>query len=407
MLRRQAAKRTNRRWRVSDWLFAETDGQPLFVAGKRFKALVADGLLHHNRGYRHAGESAGAKFATQSAGSRIVQGVQEIIKGWLARISDPARAIVAAVSVLSQQATFRHLCQVAGLDPELHAIDALDDLLGKQLLQEADSALALPHPDPIYSFSHQKASEVVYAEASVTPPAATGVRSRRLHLVATPAADLAYHALHAGCRPRPFAIASSPATRRWRTLPFAWPLRTTKERGRLSNKAGGRRNFPVQTGRPSTGLCGVSMRLTEAWPKAQQIYETMISLPRCWEPLRDRVPGAQSSGNGAPQWAERPGARVARYSGTSAAGGRTERRPARVGRNRMESLIGRNPCARCKLALHHSERAVAIAQELGHPHLLARCLTSTAQAYSFLRQWDKALPYVLRLTRCTSLTAIW
>jgi hypothetical protein len=37
-------------------------------------------------------------------------------------------------------------------------------------------------------------------------------------------------------------------------------------------------------------------------------------------------------------------------------------------------------------ALHHSQRALAIAQELGHPHLLARCLTSTAQAHSFLRQ---------------------
>ena len=74
--------------------------------------------------------------------------------------------------ILARQATFDHLCHVAGLG-EVEAIAALDDLLGKQLLQETDSALTLPHPDPVYSFSHQKVSEVVYAEA--------GAARRRLH----------------------------------------------------------------------------------------------------------------------------------------------------------------------------------------------------------------------------------
>ena len=46
------------------------------------------------------------------------------------------------------------------------------------------------------------------------------------------------------------------------------------------------------------------------------------------------------------------------------------------------------------LALQHGERAVAIARELRHPQLLARCLTSLGQAYAFLRQWEKAEEYV-------------
>jgi tetratricopeptide (TPR) repeat protein len=47
-----------------------------------------------------------------------------------------------------------------------------------------------------------------------------------------------------------------------------------------------------------------------------------------------------------------------------------------------------------RLALHHGERAVAIARELGHPQLLARCLTSLAQIYALRRQWEQAEAYV-------------
>ena len=125
-------------------------------------------------------------------------GVQAIVRGWLDRITSPASALLTAVSVLAQAASFDHLCQVAGLD-EMQAIEALDELLGKQLLLVADELSPTVTHDPIYSFSHQKVSEVVYAEAGIA-------RQRLLHQRAfevlkeraIPSAELAHHAVNAG-----------------------------------------------------------------------------------------------------------------------------------------------------------------------------------------------------------------
>jgi tetratricopeptide (TPR) repeat protein len=40
------------------------------------------------------------------------------------------------------------------------------------------------------------------------------------------------------------------------------------------------------------------------------------------------------------------------------------------------------------LARHHGQQALAIARQLGHPQLLARCLNSLAYVHAYLRQWD-------------------
>lgn len=141
--------------RFSDWLFAETDGQPLFLT-ETLKALFEDGLLRP--------ASAGAawqvdwlKFAELESGSRVLPGVWEIIRGWLDRISPPAGELLAAASVLAQEASFGYLCRVAGLE-EIQAMAALDELLSRQLLLEPAEALPAPGRDPVYTFSHQKIS---------------------------------------------------------------------------------------------------------------------------------------------------------------------------------------------------------------------------------------------------------
>jgi tetratricopeptide (TPR) repeat protein len=45
------------------------------------------------------------------------------------------------------------------------------------------------------------------------------------------------------------------------------------------------------------------------------------------------------------------------------------------------------------LARHHGEQALAIARELGHPQLLARCLNSLSMVNSQLRRWETAEVY--------------
>ena len=123
------------------------------------------------------------------------------------------------------------------------------------------------------------------------------------------------------------------------------------------------------------GALGRAYELTEAWVKAQKIYETMIAHAQSLEAAAIECRGlnhlATVSLNGLQ---DRPQAlqileqvqRVAEQSGDRRGLAETEWNLS------LAAIQAQN----AKLALQHSERALAIAQELGHPHLLARCLTS-------------------------------
>ncbi|MFK7804411.1 MAG: hypothetical protein AB8G95_22440, partial [Anaerolineae bacterium] len=181
---------------LGDWLFIETAGSPLFLT-ETLKVLVADGLVQQNSS-DSGWQIDWTTLDQQAISQRTISGVRAIIRTWLKRISDSARVVLTAVSVLEQEATFDHIKQVAGLD-ELQAIDAVDQLLDRQLLLEERTALSGAGLDAIYSFSHQKISAVVYAEAGTA-------RQRLLHRRAflalqeatAPAGECAYHALRAG-----------------------------------------------------------------------------------------------------------------------------------------------------------------------------------------------------------------
>ena len=99
--------------------------------------------------------------------------MQQIIRGWLKRITLAARRLLTAASVLAEGMTFERLCQIAALE-QFEGLTALDELLGKQLLLEAVGQASPFKQEPQYRFSHQKVRAVVYAEASAA-------RQRLLH----------------------------------------------------------------------------------------------------------------------------------------------------------------------------------------------------------------------------------
>ncbi|MFZ1395461.1 MAG: AAA family ATPase, partial [Candidatus Promineifilaceae bacterium] len=148
--------------RFRDWLFTETAGQPLFLT-EMLKALVDEGVVAHAASSADGWQVDWAKLQEQATTMHIWPGVREIVRGWLQRLTDSASQLLAATAVLVEEASFNHLYRVAGLD-ENEAITALDELLARQILLEADSKLVSLHHDPIYQFSHQKISDVVYAE---------------------------------------------------------------------------------------------------------------------------------------------------------------------------------------------------------------------------------------------------
>ncbi len=378
--------------RFSRWLFEETDGQPLFL-WETFKALVAEGLIRPDA-TSNAWRVDWSKFDQQAfeSGVRVLPGVQEIIRGWLGRISAPAGELLAAAAVLGHDASFDNLCRVAELE-EIQALTALDELLARQLLLEVAEASPGPGRDVAYSFSHHKVAEVVYTEAQTA-------RRRLLHrrafetLQATvaPAAELAHHALNAGLWAEairysivagnealgllavPVAIAHYEAV--WQTAEqTGWPKAVS---------GADRQNLYAGLGR--------AYELAEAWQQAQKTYQTMITYARTIKAAAIECQGLNhlatvyTNGLKEPQKAisllEQARA-VAEQSGDLRGLAETEWNLSLAAHNEQK----------IHLAHHHGEQALAIARQLEHPQLLARCLNALAYIQCYLRQWDTAEVY--------------
>lgn len=185
---------------LSNWLFAETHGQPFYIM-ETLKALVDRGLLKASR----QGDGSwlvdyvGASPDTIELQRFLPPGVREVIRARLEQISPATFALLVAGAVLGHNFTFEQLCQVAGLS-EIEGLPVLDEALGKRLLHEMGEESG-DHFNGLcgtYLFTHDKIRDVVYTEAG---DARRRVFHRRalevLQDAAAPAAELARHALAA------------------------------------------------------------------------------------------------------------------------------------------------------------------------------------------------------------------
>ena len=372
---------------LTDWLFAETGGQPLFLT-ETLKALVDDVLVQPVENDSSWGVDW-SKFDTQSASGVVLHSIQQIVQSWLARISPEAKGVLTAVSVLAQNATFDHLRHITGLD-ELDTLNALDGLLEKQLLQEVDTPSILPNPDPVYSFTHQKVSDVVYAEAGTA-------RRRLLHRrtfellqqLATPAADLAHHALNAGLLAETVhhsliagnealgLFAVRVAIPHYQTI---WNL--IEQQGWPETISGAdKQTLFVNLGR--------AYELAEEWALAQKIYEAMIT-------------EARAMGASAMEWLGLNRlARVFIFFGKDQQQILTLLEKAYAVAEQNEDRLGiaetNSSFAHVTriyddlpLARSYTERALRIARELNHPQLIARQLITLSSIHIQRREWEEA-----------------
>lgn len=178
---------------LSDWLTAETNGQPFFVV-ETLSALDDYGALV----WRQDGSSPPildplATLANLKAmdPQSVAPTIHDVILSRLEWLSRPASALLSSAAVLGRECTFLRLCQVAGVD-EQNDLDALDDLLSSRLLSE------IRNTNKPYIISHDRIREVVYAQLS---DARREVFHRRALTALTqakaPSAELAHHALSA------------------------------------------------------------------------------------------------------------------------------------------------------------------------------------------------------------------
>jgi DNA-binding SARP family transcriptional activator len=183
--------------RFAPWLFAETKGHPSYL-NALLQMLLERGVLVPRliAGSGWVFEPQPSILDATPPNGMLPSDVREMIQRRLARLSSPARILLAAGAVLEQDFTFEELCQVAQLAPQ-EGLAALDEALQSLLLHESRHQGEGRRVS--YYFSHDKIREVVYA-------AAGDARRRVFHSralmvlghVDVPTAELVSHALTSG-----------------------------------------------------------------------------------------------------------------------------------------------------------------------------------------------------------------
>lgn len=190
--------RANSAENLAQWLLAETQGDPFFIA----ETLAH---LDENSTLVWAGEIDARKLRVPATLTEIrahaqtlAPAIRNVIHTRLARLHPSASAMLGAAAIINRNCTFERLCQISGAG-ESEGLNALDELLAARLLLEAiDDARP-------YSISHDRIRQVVYSELG---KARQKIYHRReLDALTTehaPAAEIAYHALAAGEREAAF-----------------------------------------------------------------------------------------------------------------------------------------------------------------------------------------------------------
>ncbi len=378
--------------RFSDWLFAETAGQPLFLT-EMLKALAADEVLRPTPTSVHWQlDEARFEAVRDGESGHITSGIEQIIKEWTQRITDPANKLLAAASVLTQERTFDQLCSVAEL-AEDEALTALDELLSIQLLLEFSSGAPFGVQGSTFNFSHQNVAAVVYDILGAT-------RQRILHRRAfatlrehdAPAADLAHHARHAGLlveTVRHSLIAGNEAM-------ALFAVRVALHHYQTAWQAVAQHGWPEQlSGADRQALysgLGRAYELTEAWTQAKDCYEAMIAAAQEMDAEAMECMGLNhlatvyNTGLINPQ----QGIALLERARLLAEQCGDQRGMAETEWNLSRTHLHMGERDR---ALEHAQQALTLARELDHPLLLARGVQGVSFALTQHRQWEEAERY--------------
>ena len=150
--------------RFAAWLFAETQGQPSYL-NALLQMLLERGALVPRliAGSGWVFEPQPSVLEATPPNGMLPSDVREMIQRRLARLSSPARDLLAAGAVLGHDFTFEELCQVAQFAPQ-KGLAALDEALQSLLLRES-SHRREGRRGVSYHFADDKIREVVYAAA--------------------------------------------------------------------------------------------------------------------------------------------------------------------------------------------------------------------------------------------------
>ena len=270
------------------WLAAETGGQPFYLV-ETFKALLEEGKLAV-RDLPSGGSvlEIGPAFGMVGASSvPLPQSVREVIRSRLSRLSPAASELLAAGAVLGRRFGFEPLVAVAGLG-ETEGLRGLDELLGRHLLLEdagGQGDMGLPlYSDAAYSFSHEKIRQVVHTEAGrarllVLHRRAFGMLEGR----DAPPAELARHALAGGLAAEAFTYSVAAGDEAAEVFAVRDAV-AHYERARALLDAGRRPGGGIEP--PDLEVerlhiqLGRAHEMADEWEKARAAYEAMLAFAR-------------------------------------------------------------------------------------------------------------------------------
>ncbi len=375
------------------WLFAETRGQPFYLAETLDVLVERKVIVPHpdvDGGWMLAdsGDGLSGRAALRSF---IPAGVRDVLRARLALLTPTAFDLLAAGAVLGQDFAFEMLCRVAEVPPG-NGLTILDELLASRLLVE-DRIDAASGARP-YTFSHDKVRDVVYTEAG-------DARRRLFHERAlqalaksdAPPAQLAHHARNAGKQEKfvRFSLQAGEAAMRLFAVQEA-VLHLEHAQRALAEDGGSDIELSAEERRRLYKLLGRAHELTNTWDAALAVYDEMLrearkrKLPRMEVAALNLLATVEMTGrmniSGAKPLLEEA-RRVAQKSDDAFGLAVTEWNLC------MNHFYG----FQREQALVHGERAVALAREVEDADLVAKSLNGAADAATGLNQWDKVAAY--------------
>ncbi len=197
---------------LSDWLYEQTSGQPLYIV-ETLRYFVEQGFLRLRQGTRGGRlvdlEASPLKRLQKFDPALIPPSVVQVIRARLERLSAEARDACLAGAVLGNGFDFDSLRRVAQLDEPL-ALRALDELLNQGLCREdrESGPRQEPVPESKLFFTHDTILNVVYSLASEARRRVYHQRALTVLSEANaPAAVLVWHALAGGLPTEAFTLA--------------------------------------------------------------------------------------------------------------------------------------------------------------------------------------------------------
>jgi predicted ATPase len=370
----------------SEWLFAETGGQPFFIA-ETLKTLVQRGVLlvlpaatgGWALDFKAAGDAANLRRV-----AHLPRGVQALIQVRLARLAPAALALLTAGAVLGRDFQFETVCAIAGLDED-EGLAALDELRRGQFVREDGTSV---RPLSI-SITHDKIRDVVYAGAG---EARLRVFHRRaleaLQAAPTPPGELARHALAAGLSERAFGFSLDAGDDALRVFAVRNAIQYYEQARALAPSL----RLAISDLQRLCLPLGRAYELESDFANARAVYETLLASARqahhpeatCAALNRLATLAAQANMDFESAMAHlREALSIAEQHGDIAGLAETEWNLAQIGYYKSDPH-----------SLSHGERALALARELGRPDLLARSLNGLAWTKTDLTaEWPQAVAH--------------